>query len=379
MSAHPSTSPCGVHFVGSVPFDSTYETLALLSSTLPKHIKRLPDGEPLVRRNFVLFQHLIFKPFPQLLNGRHVPETASLSGAPFETEEARTAVKRHLETLETGYDTAALESYATFKRLRDEEGVVPQGVRFQVCIPTPSNALSSSIAAAHKVLVEPFYTAALVRAMQNVQASIPHRDLTIQIDCAHEFGILEGIWKSPNEWRFKPWWTSSRPPSEDEVFAGVVDRIVGFAGANHVAPDVELGFHFCYGDIGHKHFIEPQSTALMAKVAQTVLPRLAAEGRRVDYIHLPVPRDRDDEEYLVPLKALLPVLKESGTQLYLGLVREGDEEGTKRRIAAAQKVISSGENGVEFGIATECGMGRTPKDQVGSILDIMKNMSAPVR
>jgi hypothetical protein len=35
-----------------------------------------------------------------------------------------------------GYADAAEESYALFRRLRDE-GAIPDGVRFQVCVPTP--------------------------------------------------------------------------------------------------------------------------------------------------------------------------------------------------------------------------------------------------
>lgn len=37
--------------------------------------------------------------------------------------------------INTGYDDAAIESYAIFKRLR-EEGIIPQGVRFQVGLPS---------------------------------------------------------------------------------------------------------------------------------------------------------------------------------------------------------------------------------------------------
>jgi methionine synthase II (cobalamin-independent) len=365
-------SPQGVHFIGSVPCDSTEETLTLLSKTLPHHIRRLPDGEPATRQNFIYFQHYLFKPYPQLLNARYNPD-ATTSGASFDDETLK-EVRDHLSKLETGYDSAAIESYAVFKKLR-AEGVVPQGVRFQVCIPTPLNAISSSIAANYRTLVEPYYAAALVRALQNIQSQIPHEDLAIQIDCAHEFGLLEQIWKLPGEDRFAPWWTTELS-NEDELFIPVVDRIVAFAGQGHVAKDVELGFHFCYGDIGHKHFVEPKDTGLMVKVARAVFPRLAEQGRVVTFFHAPVPKERDDETYSAPLRELIPLLREGGTELYLGLVREGDEEGTNRRIETARKVV--GEE-VSWGVASECGMGRTPRDQVASILAIMKAVARPVR
>ena len=37
---------------------------------------------------------------------------------------------------ETGYAPAAIASYDVFRQLRDD-GVIPAGVRFQVCLPTP--------------------------------------------------------------------------------------------------------------------------------------------------------------------------------------------------------------------------------------------------
>src|ERR1700749_4260079 len=89
-------SPRGVHFVGSLPLPSTRETLTLLSTALPQHITRLPDGEPSTRQNFVFFQHFLLKPHPQLLNSRF--NATGTSGAPLEDE----AVVRHfLAYLET--------------------------------------------------------------------------------------------------------------------------------------------------------------------------------------------------------------------------------------------------------------------------------------
>ena len=47
----------------------------------------------------------------------------------------------------------------------------------------------------------------------------------------------------------------------------------------------------------------------------------------------------------------------------IGLVHATDgEEGARRRIAAARKVVP------KFGIATECGMGRRPAEQIDGLL-----------
>ena len=37
-----------------------------------------------------------------------------------------------------------------------------------------------------------------------------------------------------------------------------------------VPSDVELGIHFCYGDFGAKHFIEPKDSSRMVDVANDI-------------------------------------------------------------------------------------------------------------
>jgi len=187
-------NPRGVHFVGSAPFSTTDEAFRVISSALPKHIQRLPDGEPCSRGNFVAFQHGQFLPYPQLFNERF-KQLLKISSPPPPVDTS---------TLETTYDTVAIESYKTFTALRSQ-GVIPPSVRFLVCIPTALNTLASCIVPEYKPLVEPYYTAALRRAVDNIAAAIPHRDLAIQIDCAQEFAMLEGLWKQPGMERFAPW------------------------------------------------------------------------------------------------------------------------------------------------------------------------------
>jgi hypothetical protein len=74
--------------------------------------------------------------------------------------------------------------------------------------------------------------------------------------------------------------------------------------------------------------------------------------------------------YLAPLRELYPALRDHGCELHLGLLHAGDLEGTKVRIAEAQKVAP------EFGVATECGLGRTP---VGDIEGLMEDMVGVTR
>ena len=95
--------------------------------------------------------------------------------------------------------------------------------------------------------------------------------------------------------------------------------------ADHVPADIELMFHFCYGDSNHKHVIEPTDMGDMVDVAN----RLTADVKRtIQLIHMPVPRDRSDDAYFAPLKRLQ--LKPE-TELCLGLVHYTDGSAPGRK------------------------------------------------
>ena len=80
--------------------------------------------------------------------------------------------------------------------------------------------------------------------------------------------------------------------------------------------------------------------------------------RRVEFIHIPVPKQAGDS-FFAPLRSWR---RPPGTQLYLGLLQFDDETGNRARIASAQRVIA------EFGVAAECGFGRTDPARIPTIL-----------
>lgn len=88
----------------------------------------------------------------------------------------------------------------------------------------------------------------------------------------------------------------------------------------------------------------------------------------VDWIHMPVPRNRTDKEYFAPLQDLHFF---NDTRLYLGLVHSHEEKGTLLRIEAAHAGC-----GLDFGVAAECGMGRTPQEELASMLEISRAVTA---
>ncbi|KAJ9658917.1 hypothetical protein H2201_007567 [Coniosporium apollinis] len=342
MSAPPQ-QPCGVHMVGSVPLPSAEDVFRQVCEALPGRLRRITDGETGDRSQFCFFQRNVFAHTPTIL--------VNFDGSPPKTP-TRAEIEhivKGMPRIDTGYDEHALSSYSTFRRLR-AEGIVPGGIRFQVSLPTPINFVGSQIEPAFRPAVEPLYEEAVLRVLKRIEAETPRQDLAIQWDVAVEFGQLERV-------LFEPWF--------EPVKEGIFERLVRLGNA--VDEGVEMGFHLCYGDIGHAHFKEPEDTSLLVEVATAILERVK---RPVNWIHLPVPKNRDDPAYFAPLEKLKGLLGQ--TELYLGLVHAEDEEGTRWRIETPSKVLEI------FGVATECGMGRTPPAELASILQISAAVSSPI-
>ncbi|KAF2092085.1 hypothetical protein K490DRAFT_61529 [Saccharata proteae CBS 121410] len=337
----------GVHLVGSVCLADAESVFVTCCKLLPARLCRIPDGEPGHRQNFVEHQRQLFAQSPRMLR-QYDTDFNPLPEEPIFAEDVQRLVES-LPPLRTGYDDYALESYALFCRLR-AEGNIPNGIRFQVSLPTPANVMCL-VADSFQAALEPLYEDALLRDARRIQREIPKEDLAIQWDVAAEIAQLEGaLWP-----HFKPFF--------EPVKEGILERLARYGNA--IETGVELGYHLCYGDIGHRHFKEPKDLGLLVEIANSVMQRVA---RPVDWFQMPVPKNRDDTAYFDPLTNL----RLGRTELYLGLVHAGDEEGTKNRINAASQKVT------RFGISTECGMGRTPPDEFESIMHISASLSLPI-
>lgn len=201
----------------------------------------------------------------------------------------------------------------------------------------------------------PIYEAALFRALGRLQDEIPHGDLSIQLDLAVDTAYWEGQYLTP--W-FDP------KAAKDHVMEYLLRMI------DQIDQDVELGIHNCYGDMEHKHWFEPTSLKAVAERGKLLLDR---SPHSIKYFHTPVPVSTMDnlEIFLEPLRELVPRFEKHETELYLGVVQYDDLEGTRRRIEAAGKVVPN------FGLASECGWGRTPVEQMESIMSISRDLSEP--
>jgi hypothetical protein len=342
--------PVGALLVGSVPLTDAHTVMTTASAILGRHLRRVPDGETGARSTWIAWQAEVFR--------RHAdfeieePPPGQYAPLPrFRLREGVDAAALRFDDL--GYAAAATNSFSEFARL-EAEGVIPSGVRFQVSLPTPLAPVSQFVGERDKAVVEPAYEGALLRELSEIVAAIPNDELSIQWDIAVEMGI----WEELGGIFFGAWF--------DDPKRGIVERIERAARA--VPVEVELGFHLCYGDFAHEHFMQPRDTRNLVEVANAIS---GAVTRPIQWLHIPVPRDRDDDAYFAPLRELR---LHPETELYLGLVHYTDaEEGALRRIEAAKRAVE------HFGVATECGLGRRPTETIEPLMRIHAAVAAPVR
>ena len=221
------------HLVGSVSQPDAESTFRVASEQL-EHIRRIPDGEVGKRYYWIQFQNALFDSVPGLVR---VGEPGYFLRGEFDLRPVTLAAGVDAESVvfpPLGYAEAAIESYATFAKLRGE-GVIPAGVRFQVSLPTPAGVVGSFFDLAVRDAIEPVYERAVFEELYTILDAIPHADLAIQWDTALEFGLLDKAEILGN--KMLAWFGGDHPA----ILAGVVERGVRQAAA--VPDDGELGYH----------------------------------------------------------------------------------------------------------------------------------------
>jgi hypothetical protein len=340
-------STAAVLLTGSVPLYSTEEVINYCGGGLGDIAVGIPDGEVGDRSMWIIYQaYRVLDGHPQLTTTQQPQPEYNWRPSGFD-DFWRFAI-RDGETLsldDIGYARTAAESYATFRE-RKAVGIVPESARFQVSLPLPESAASWFFPdPAHRRQGIEAYATALQRELETLLDTVPHDELTIQWDTCWEILDVEGAarWTLPGE-----------PPLER--FRAMCARM-----SSAIPSEVLLGYHLCYGDLGHKHMKTPETLAASVRMSN-----VAAEssGRQVDFVHMAVPADRTDEAYFEPLQHLRP-----GPKPFLGLVHDGDGvEGGLRRWDVAAKFVP------DFGIATECGWGRRPAWQVPSLIKLHRQI-----
>ena len=360
-----------IHFVGSIPGNDASEVFTKCCASVGDYLARVPDGETGYRTNYIgHLAHTVYARHPNIVTVSRPPPVdpdnpqewrqpgedwlpMAKDGSDMWKFALRKGVKTlHIDSL--GYDDAAIESYKVFCEAR-EQGIIPAGVRFQVSLPAVVDGMGLFV---HQLtdmrFFAPAYENAMAADIRRMLEVIPARDLAIQWD--NVCSVLE--YEANVTGRSMP----MKVPLLLKLMMGSpikrFRKILKTFSAN-IPADVEFGIHFCYGDIGHKHAFEPRDLSVCVRLANEAVDHA---GRRIDWVHMPTPRDRKDDAYFQPLQNLNNV-----TRLYLGLVHLTDGiEGTKTRIEVAKKYKTA------FGISTECGFGRRQPETIPALLELHK-------
>jgi hypothetical protein len=331
-----------LHLIGSVPLDDSEQVFRRLSKELGPFLRCMPDGETGERSRWVYFQRQMLLDHPAMeIDPTQPPyKFVQWDGKVVrEIEQVRfkSGVDPRTVAFETGYDKAALASYEMFKRLRSA-GVLPPAMRLQVCLPTPQASGYLYVSGPARETYFEVYERALKTALGNIVHAIPAGDLAIQWDVCQEVLAFENYF-------------SDRPSDYKKQTFDMLGRL-----GDAVPADADMGYHLCYGSPRDEHLVQPKDAAILVEMMEGIA---GATRRPIDFLHIPVPKDRTDDAYYAPLKTWK---RPPGTKLYLGLLHHDDEAGDRARIASARRFVD------EFGLSAECGWGRTEPGRLPGLL-----------
>ena len=325
--------------VGSIPLNDADAVLDAVADTVGPRLTSIPDGETGVRSNWIGWQHAVYAAQDALEQGDARERDYQLQ-PPYRFRPGRTAAD--IDFGELGFAREAIKSYEAFAARR-AAGRFPADTRFQVCLPTPFAPVYSFCGYDIQGDIYPVYERAMLTEIDEIRRAIPDRDLAIQWDVATEMSIFEKLHPVP-------FLGDDPAPWLIETLARLGDAV----------PDgIVLGYHLCYGSMGNRHWKEPEDLGICVSTANAISKGV---NRKIDFFHMPVPIERDDDAYVAPLDNLTI---SDDTLVYLGLIHGADgAEGAARRIAAARKHLD------RFGLSTECGWGRMKADEVMPLLEL---------
>ena len=353
--------------VGSIPGLDAAEAMRTCGEGIGRYLDCIPDGETGTRRIWINYLaattydgnpdlETINRPTP--VDPEHSDEWRSVGedwaprGYADHWQFRLRADAESVRFEELGYAKAAIQSYPEFCALRDA-GHIASDARFMVAMPLIESGIRPFLTNPEDFApMWAAYEDALCREVALITDSIPASDVVVQWDICMEVLAVEAGDHHPQIFPWQP---------EGDPFERYLNAITVAAGA---VPDSTLmGLHLCYGDLGHRHLIEPPDLGVVVKMANATT---AAVARKIDYYHMPVPRDRNDDGYFEPLKDF-----DRGVgKLYLGLVHVTGGVDTSLGLLATAKRHAS-----EFGVATECGFGRRPRASMPKLLDIHRTIA----
>ena len=347
-----------VMLVGSMPYPDAETALSKAGRALSGHARFLPDGEVGERKNWVgMLPELIYSKHPSFEETIAPPGHALVQpdrgtqGPPLEEIPGiwsfRVKPGAEVRFDDLRYGTHALESYRVFRRLRDD-GVIDQGVRFQMCLPATCSGIDWNFE-------DPADWPRLYRAYNDrmreeialALREIPADDLVIQWDVAWEFVDM-----SIGDKRLFAFFPQLSAEDKFQRYAAELDDLW-----QDIPDDALLGYHWCYGTWGGWPMVALDDLSLCVRMSNEAARRT---GRRLDYVHMPVVK-RPTAEFFAPLADL----DIGDTKVFLGMVHhtDGIDDFRERRDLARQHLP-------EFGIAGVCGYGRVDPNELDQVLAV---------
>jgi hypothetical protein len=344
--------------VGSVPLDTVEQVFRTLGPPLGPHLAYMPDGEVGERRYWIDgIAYRVLNGHPELETLRrpapdaHGPDTWRPLGV---HDQFQFRVRPGVERVRfgdpgwrLGYTRDAVNAHFVFRQLQ-KEGVIPRGVRLQVCMPLSWSAVGLFFPDPDdRARVIPGITAAFRAEVEKMVELIPPEELAIQWDLAVENRLIETTLAQGGR------------ASAERLAAEMLAPAAEIAAA--IPPATALGYHACFGTLSGWPSRQP---ADISGCVMLLNAAVAQSGRRVDFLHLPTLGSAEDA-FLAPLREL----RADGAKTYLGAIHHmHDRAGLRRQLETARKYLDG------FGLAAPCGFGRAP-ERPGQLLGVA---SAPV-
>ena len=338
------------HLVGSLPFADEETAMRLALDTLGPRLATLPDpeigrktdlhpkGERLGWVQWIIER---FEGNPAFEMTK-VPRYDDASGrwvdyrstARFRVDVPPLELRRHLDFGLVDYFE---QSYAIFRRLRDEYGL--SDLRFQFGIPGSLALALFSVGPWQALRYRQAFDDQLVEECNRI-CNLAGGDVVLQLELPVELGV---VLQTPRPLR----------RLAARITAGWVARFVG-----RLLPQARLGVHLCFGDLDNRAYSHADSTEPLVVFFKELL-RAWPPRRFLDYIHIPLAMANEapplDEAFYRPLR-MLCVPDE--TRIIAGMVHEAwDDEDHWNILAMVEENLRR-----PVGVAASCGLGRrTPE------------------
>ena len=269
-----NANPAHMFFCGSVPLEHEVDVFNALAEIGGERLRRVPDGEFGDRRMWVIGQYAVLAASPALEFGPF-PADGLTRRTCYQIPRRLRAGSGERHRLQQYWLRPARVKFI-WAVSRDEKGQAKSrrtgGFR-SICRPRATHHADDR-GIRPKAAAEKACRKALLAELEEIQRRIPHSELAITWDVVH--AVLTS--RFPSNKYITQFFTD---PKDD-----FLHTLVELGDA--VAGDVELGYHLCYGSQDHKHALEPRDLTACVTISNAVAAQL---GRRLDYVHMPVPRE----------------------------------------------------------------------------------------